>query len=112
MRKSRKASVFGTHQGCAVPGTRCAYWSIRLAVEDGRLTGVLGVGQGNVPIQNLTLRPGGSFSGTTLAGYTNSRPVRAYNISGRFAGDLASVTVKNETCPDRSASARRQPYGY
>jgi hypothetical protein len=39
---------FWTVQGRAVPGTRCADWLVRLAVEQGRLTGVVGVGQGNV----------------------------------------------------------------
>lgn len=103
---------FWNAQGRAVPGTRCADWSVRLAVEDGRLTGVLGVGQGNVTIQNLILRSDGSFSGTTPAGHVNNRSVRAYRISGRFTGDLARITVSNEICPDRSASARRQPFGY
>jgi hypothetical protein len=103
---------FWNAQGRAVPGTRCADWYVRLAVEDGRLTGVLGVGQGNLTIQNLVLRPDGGFSGSTPAGHVNSRVVRAYNISGRFTGDIANVTVKTELCPDRTASARRQPFGY
>jgi hypothetical protein len=103
---------FWTVQGRAVPGTHCADWAVRLAVEEGRLTGAVGVGQGNVIIQNLVLRPDGSFSGDTPAGYVNNRSVRAYSVMGRFSGDLVSVTLKNEICPDRSASARRQPTGY
>jgi hypothetical protein len=103
---------FWTVQGRAVPGTRCADWLIRLAVEQGRLTGVVGVGQGNVILENLFLRPDGSFSGSTIAGYVNQRHVRGYNVVGRFSGDLVNVKLKNEICPDRTASARRQPTGY
>ena len=103
---------FWTVQGRAVPGTRCADWFVRLAVEQGRLTGVVGVGQGNVIIQNLALRPDGSFSGNTVAGHVNNRAVRAYDVTGRFSGDMATVTLKNEICPDRSATGWRQPFGY
>jgi hypothetical protein len=42
---------FWTVQGRAVSGTRCSDWLVRLAVEQGRLTGVVGVGQGNVMLQ-------------------------------------------------------------
>jgi hypothetical protein len=103
---------FWNAQGRAVSGTRCGDWFVRLAIEDGTLVGVLGVGQGNIVIQNLVLRPDGSFSGTTPAGSVNSRSVRAYDISGRFTSDIASITVKNEICPDRTTAARRQPVGY
>jgi hypothetical protein len=103
---------FWTVQGRAVPGTRCADWLVRLAVEQGRLTGVVGVGQGNVVVQNLVLRADGSFSGNTVAGYVNNRAVRAYNVTGQFSGDAVRVTLKNEICPDRSASARGRSIGY
>jgi hypothetical protein len=98
---------FWTVQGRAVPGTRCADWSVSLALEQGRLTGVVGVGQGNVILQNLVLGPDGSFSGNTVAGHVNNRSVRAYSVTGRISGDVVSVTLKNEICPDRSGSARR-----
>jgi hypothetical protein len=103
---------FWTVQGRAVSGTRCGDWAVRLAVEQGRLTGVVGVGQGNVTLQNLVLRPDGSFTGNTLAGHVNNRAVRAFNVTGQFSGDAVTVTLKNEICPDRTASARRQPTGY
>jgi len=102
---------FWTVQGRAVPGTRCGDWAVRLAVEEGRLTGVVSLGQGNVTLQNLMLRPDGSFSGNTLAGHVNNRAVRAFNVAGQFSGDAVTVTLKNEICPDRTASARRQPTG-
>ena len=103
---------FWTVQGRAVSGTRCADWVVRLAVEQGRLTGVVGVGQGNVALQNLILQPDGSFSGNTVAGHVNNRAVRAYNVAGRFSGDMVIVTLKNEICPDRSATGWRQSVGY
>jgi len=103
---------FWTVTGRAVAGTRCASWFVRLAVEQGRLTGVVGVGQGNVIIQNLVLRPDGSFSGNTVAGHVNHRPVRAYYVVGRFSGDWVSVTLTNEICPGRTATAWRQWTGY
>ena len=103
---------FWTAQGRGVPGTRCADWLVRLAVEQGRLTGVVGVGQGNVALQNLVLRVDGSFSGNTVAGHVNNRAVRAYNVIGQFSGDAVRVTLKNEICPNRSASARRRSIGY
>jgi hypothetical protein len=103
---------FWTVQGRAVPGTRCADWLVRLAIEQGRLTGVVGLGQGNVALQNLVLSPDGSFSGNTVASHVNNRSVRAYNIVGQFSGDLVSVTLKNEICPDRTATARRRATGY
>jgi hypothetical protein len=102
---------FWTVHGRGVSGTRCGAWFIRLALDQGRLTGVLGVSQGNVTLQNLVLRPDGSFSGNSLEGYVNHRHVRAYNVVGRFSGDLVSVTLKNEICPDRSGTGRRQPTG-
>jgi hypothetical protein len=105
---------FGQYTGepFQVPGTRCADWFVRLAIEQGRLTGIVGVGQGNVIIQNLVLQPDGSFSGNTGAGYVNNRSVRAFAVMGRFSGDLVSVTLRNEICPDRTASAQRQSIGY
>jgi hypothetical protein len=103
---------FWNVQGRGIPGMRCADWMVKLAVEQGRLTGVVGVSQGNVIIQNLVLRPDGSFSGSTQAGHVNARAVRAYQVRGQFIGNLVTVTLSNEICPDRSGSARRQWTGY
>jgi hypothetical protein len=99
-------------QGRAVSGTRCGDWFVRLAVEQGRLTGVVGVGQGNIILRNVVLRPDGSFSGDTPAGHVNHRVVRAYQVTGRFTGDIVTVAMKSELCPDRGGSARRQNYAY
>jgi hypothetical protein len=103
---------FWTVNGSGVSGMRCGSWLVRLAVEQGRLTGVVGIAQGNVIVQNLVLRPDGSFSGNTVAGHVNHRSVRAYSVVGRFQGNLVSVTLRNEICPDRTASGRRQWTGY
>lgn len=103
---------FWVAQGPGIPGMRCSDWMVRLSLEQGRLAGSLGLSQGNVIIQQLVLRPDGTFSGTTPAGHVNARAVRAYQIRGRFDGDVVSVTLSNEICPDRSARARRQSTGY
>ncbi len=103
---------FWNVQGRQIPGLRCGDWMVRLAVEQGRLTGVVGVGQGNVILQNLVLRPDGSFSGNTPAGHINGRVVRAYQVKGQFRGDLVTVTLGNEICPDRQGHAQRQWTGY
>ena len=71
----------------------CGDWMVRLAVKQGRLTGV---GQGNVILQILVLRPDGSFSGNTPAGYINGRVVRAYQVRGQFDGDVVTLTLRNE----------------
>jgi hypothetical protein len=103
---------FWNVQGRAISGLRCGDWMVRLAVEQGRLTGVVGVGQGNVILQNLVLRPDGSFAGNTAAGHINGRVVRAYQLKGQFSGDLVTVTLGNEICPDRQGRAQRQWTGY
>jgi hypothetical protein len=108
----RPIEGFWTVTGRGASGMRCGSWSVRLAVEQGRLTGVVGVAQGNIIIQNLVLQPDGSFSGNTVAGHVNHRSVRAYSVVGRFQGNLVSVTLRNEICPDRAASGRRQWTGY
>jgi hypothetical protein len=103
---------FWVVQGRGIPGMRCADWMVRLALEQGRITGSIGLSQGNVIIQSLALRPDGYFSGSTAAGHVNARAVRAYQVRGKFNGDFVTVTIANEICPDRSASGRRQLTGY
>jgi len=102
------ANGFWDVQGRALPGTRCSDWFVRLGLRQGYLTGTLGVGQGNLIIQNLVLQANGSFSGNTRAGHVNGRAVRAYNVAGQFSGDRVTVTLTNEICPDRTASGYRQ----
>jgi hypothetical protein len=98
-------------QGAGIPGMRCADWMVRLAVDQGRLSGSIGISQGNVALRNLVLQPDGSFSGDTPAGHVNARSVRAYRVRGQFNDDLVNVTLSSELCPDRSASARGQLMG-
>jgi hypothetical protein len=102
------ANGFWDVQGRALPGTRCSDWFVRLGMRQGDLTGIVGVGQGNLIIQNLVLQPNGSFSGNTRAGHVNGRAVRAYNVAGQFSGDRVSVTLTNEICPDRTGTGFRQ----
>lgn len=96
-------------QGRAISGLPCGDWFVRLAVRQGQLYGIVGVGQGNVPIEQLTVQPDGSFTGATRAGHVNARSVRAYKVSGRFAGDRAFVTLENEVCPARQGTGWRRP---
>ena len=103
---------FWNVQGRVIAGTRCGDWMVRLEVEQGRLTGSVGVRQGNVMLQNLVLRPDGSFSGNTAAGHINGRVVRAFQVNGRFSGDLVAVTLSNEICPDRNGRGLRQWTGF
>ena len=65
-----------TVQGRGIPGTRCGHWFVRLTNAQGRLSGVVSLARSSVPIQNLELRPDGSFSGTTRAGVVG-QPTRA-----------------------------------
>jgi hypothetical protein len=88
----------------------CTRWTVRLAVEDNRLTGILSVPQGDVIIDNLQLRSDGAFSGSTPAGVVNQRSVGSYDIVGQFSGDLIRVTLSTSTCP--RGSARRRATGY
>src|SRR5512133_2781407 len=55
-----------TVQGRAIQGTRrCGDWLVRLTNRQGRLSGVVSLARSSVPIQNLVLQTGGSFTGTT-----------------------------------------------
>ena len=94
-------------QGREIPGTRCGHWLVRLTNSQGRLTGVVSLARGSVPIQNLALLPDGSFSGTTQAGVVGSTHARAYRITGKFSGDTVQLTLENDICPARHGAARR-----
>lgn len=97
-----------TVQGREILGTRCGHWLVRLINTQGRLSGVVSLARASVPIQNLTLMPDGSFTGTTLAGVVGSRHARAYRVSGRFSGDAVHLTFETDTCPPRQGAATRQ----
>ena len=98
-----------TVQGREIPGTRrCGHWMVRLTNAQERLSGVISLARGSVPIQNLTLQPDGSFSGTTQAGMVGTTHARAYTVSGRFSGDTVNLTLENNACPARHGIATRQ----
>jgi hypothetical protein len=98
-----------TVQGRAIQGTRrCGDWLVRLTNRQGQLSGVVSLARSSVPIQNLTLQPDRSFSGTTRAGLTGSRHTRAYKVRGKFLGDTVSLTLEDNMCPPRHGTATRQ----
>lgn len=98
-----------TVQGREIPGTRrCGHWMVRLTNAQGRLSGVISLARGSVPIQNLILQPDGSFSGTTQAGVIGTTHARAYTVTGRFLGDTVNLTLQNNACPARHGAATRQ----
>ena len=99
-------------QGRAIPGRRqCGDWLVRLTNAGGRLSGVVSLARASVPIQDLTLLPEGSFSGTTRAGLVGSRHARAYKVTGKFSGDTVSLTLEDALCPPRRGTALRQAAG-
>ena len=101
-----------TVQGGAIQGTRrCGDWLVRLTNSGGQLSGVVSLARSSVPIQNLTVQPDGTFSGTTRAGLTGSRHARAYKITGKFSGDSVSLTLEDNMCPPRSGTAVRHGRG-
>jgi hypothetical protein len=101
-----------TVQGRAIQGTRrCGDWLVRLTNAGGQLSGFVSLARSSVPIQNLTLQPDGTFSGTTRAGLTGSRHARAYKVRGKFSGDTVSLTLEDNMCPPRSGTAIRQARG-
>ncbi len=101
-----------TVAGRAIPGRRqCGDWHVRLTNAGGQLSGVVSLSRASVPIQNLTLLPDGSFSGTTQAGVVGSSHARAYKVSGRFSGDTVNLTLQDNLCPLRHGTAMRQAGG-
>jgi hypothetical protein len=98
-----------TVQGRAIQGIRrCGDWLVRLTNRQGELSGVVSLARSSVPVRNLALQPDGSFSGTTQAGSTGSRHVRAYKVTGKFSGDTVSLTLQDNMCPPRHGTATRQ----
>ena len=70
----------------------------------GKLSGVVSLARSSVPLQDLSLLPDGSFSGTTQAGVVGSTYARAYKVTGKFTGDTVHLTLpcaprrRNPTC--------------
>jgi hypothetical protein len=109
--QAQVADGFWTAHGRGL-GDRCADWTVRLAVEQGRLTGVLSLYRGNITLQNAVLRPDGSFSADTPQTYLLNKYTPPYQVAGRFSGNMANVTLKGVYCPDRRASATRRLTAY
>lgn len=101
------ANGIWTVQGREIPGTRCGNWLVRMTSRDGSLSGIVSLARASIPIQNLTLQPDGSFSGTTRAGVVGSTHARPYRVSGRFTGDTIHLTLETYRCPPRQGSATR-----
>ena len=97
-----------TVQGREIPGTRCGHWLVRLTNINGNLSGVVSLARGSVPIEHLTMLPGGRFAGTTRAGIVGSTHARAYKITGWFSGETVHLTLENDICPARHGSAVRR----
>ena len=94
-------------QGREIPGTRCAHWLVRLTNVHRRLSGVVSLARSSVPLQDLSLLPDGSFSGTTQAGVVGSTYARAYKGTGKFTGETVHLTLENDICPARHGVATR-----
>ncbi len=101
-----------TVYGSAIPGMACGDWFVRLTSMAGHLSGILSLSQANAPLENLILQPDGSFAGATRPGVVGTRYVRAYQVSGRFAGEQVNLHLQSELCPVRGGTAMRQgpPY--
>jgi hypothetical protein len=97
-----------TVQGREIPGTRCGHWLVRLTSREGRLSGVVSLARGSVPLENLALQPDGSFQGATRAGVVGSTLARPYTVTGRIAGDTVHLTLETYRCPPRQGSAMRR----
>lgn len=97
-----------TVYGSAIPGMPCGDWFIRLTAAAGHLSGILSLSQANAPLEGLILQPDGGFSGATRPGMVGTRYVRAYQVSGRFAGEQVSLHLQSELCPVRGGTALRQ----
>jgi hypothetical protein len=65
-----------------------------------------------VLLQDLSLLPDGSFSGTTQAGVVGSTYARAYKVTGKFTGDTVHLTLENDICPARPGVAMRHAAGH
>ena len=93
-------------QGTRIAGSRrCGEWLVRITNARGQLSGTVSHARATVAIQNLTLMPNGSFSGTAAADFRRSRHAHPSTVTGRFSGDALSLTFKTMSVP----LARAQP---
>jgi hypothetical protein len=99
--------IWMVHGRAISSSERCGDRLVRLTNKQGRLSGVVALGRASVPLENLALRPDGSFSGTTRGGLAGSRLARAYKVTGQFSGDTVSLTLEDDICPPRHGIAIR-----
>jgi hypothetical protein len=98
-----------TVQGERIPGSRrCGEWLVRITNAQGHLSGTVSHARATVAIQNLTLMPDGSFSGTAPADFRRSRHAHPSTVTGRFSGDTLSLTFKTDVCPVRQGTVTRR----
>jgi hypothetical protein len=99
--------------GQQLPGTRyCGDWSVSLVVAPGQLSAFVKVGRGSQPLENLMLRPDGSFTGSARGGFpgTNGQPLPAFTVSGKLSGDTITASLETltvVTCPTRNGQGKR-----
>ena len=84
---------------------------VRLTVAQGRLSGVFQGGRGTQTIENLALKPDGSFTGITSGGEAAGGLDKViWSVSGQFSGNTPTVTVTRTTgvsCPPRTGQGTR-----
>ena len=97
-----------TVQGRGIMGTGFGDWFVQLSSLQGQLSGVVGLGKGNVPLRNVVLRSNGTFTGSTPDTWDGPRHIRGYHVFGRFSADRVTVTIENRFCPARTGSAPRE----
>ena len=69
-------------------------WLSRLTLAQGQLSGIFLGGKGTQTIENLILKPDGSFAGITSGGASaEGTPKTVWSVSGKFAGDTPTVSV-------------------
>ena len=111
------ADFDGTWQagGEPQPGTEqfCGDWFVRLVVFQGRPSGFVSVGAGFLPLQNIILKPDGSFAATAAGGGLTSnlsRELLPHSVAGKLSGDTitASLTIPGDPgCGTRTAQGTR-----
>jgi hypothetical protein len=93
------AAVDGTYSANLPGGSRCSGGLIvRLTITRGQLSGVVVGSAGSQTIENLVLKPDGSFTGSTSGATGSSHVGFAYTVSGQFSGNAVTVSATGGTC--------------
>jgi hypothetical protein len=84
---------------------------VRLTIVQGRLSGVFLGGRGTQTIENLVLKPDGSFTGITSGGDAPGGLAKViWSVSGQFSGNTPAVTLTKTTevsCAPRTGQGTR-----